>query len=67
MDSLLIHILLNKRTPRAKEDVQLLKSTLEYLEKTEPQHEGKTSSDALNIMYKAAKEAVEQAHGLLQE
>lgn len=67
MDSLLIHVLLNKRTPRAQEDVQLLKTTLEHFKRTEPQYEGKMASDAMTIMYKVAKEAVAQPHGLLQE
>lgn len=67
MDSLLIHILMNKRTLRAQEDVQLLRGTLEHFERTEPQHEGKMASDAIAIMYKVAKEAVAQPHGLLQE
>lgn len=67
MDGFLIHILLNKRTSRAHEDVQLLRGTLEHFQRTEPQYEGKMASDAIAIMYKVAKEAVAQPHGLLQE
>lgn len=64
MDSLLLHIMLNKRTSRAQEDVQLLGSTLEYLKTTGPIYEGRLAADALGIMYKVAEEAVEQPSGL---
>lgn len=67
LDSLLIHIMLNKRTSGAQRDVQLLRSALDSFESDDPQHEDKSASDALVIMYKIAKEAVAPPHEFGQE
>lgn len=58
MDSLLLHIMLHKRTSGAQEDVQLFESTLDHFAKTGSQNEGKLAADAVAIMYKVVEEAV---------
>lgn len=63
MDGLFLHVMLNRRTPGAQEDVQLLESILGDPEIADAQHEGKLALDAVTMMCKVAKEAVEQSHG----
>lgn len=58
VDGLLLHIILNRRTSRAREDVQLLRGTLDHFATIGPQNEGKSAADALAIMYKVAMEAI---------
>lgn len=60
MNGLFLHVMLNRRTPGAQEDVQLLESILGDPEIADAQHEGKLAFDAVTIMCKVAKEAVEQ-------
>lgn len=61
MDGLLLYVMLNRRSPRAQEDIRLFESMLEHFEKPDSQHEGDVAAGAVAIMYKVAKEAVSQA------
>ncbi|KAF3801952.1 hypothetical protein GCG54_00015175 [Colletotrichum gloeosporioides] len=58
IDGLLLSIVLNRQTPGAHQDMELLKKFVASFEANKPQHDGKVVYEALTIIYKSALEAL---------
>lgn len=55
---MLLSIVLNRQTPGAQQDMELLKKFVTSFEANKPQHDGKVVYEALTIIYKSALEAL---------
>ncbi|KAH9232430.1 hypothetical protein K456DRAFT_1839335, partial [Colletotrichum gloeosporioides 23] len=58
IDGLLLSIVLNRQTPGAQRDMELLKKFVVSFETNKPKHDGKVVYEALTIIYKSALEAL---------
>lgn len=58
IDGLLRSIVLNRQTPGAQQDMELLKKFVMSFETKKPKHDGKVVYEALTIIYKSALEAL---------
>lgn len=62
IDGLLLSIVLNRQTPSAQQDTELLKEFLLSFETNKPQYDGKVVHEGLTIIYKTALEALSYTH-----
>ncbi|KAF6796986.1 fungal specific transcription factor [Colletotrichum sojae] len=58
IDGLLLNICVNRRTPEARQDLELLEGVVSAFERGAPQDDGKVAHNAVTIIYKTALEAL---------